>query len=81
LEDILGSKMPKLKVKGLRSDIQEEVIDLEQARYFSFDPGVTVVAEGQVVHSYEELEKVASLETNKNKDFLEVLYLPVITGG
>lgn len=75
------SKLPKLKVKGLGWDVSEEIRDFEQAKYFPFGHDVIIVAEGQVITSYDDLVQLVDQEDYKNKKFLEVMFLSIIVGG
>jgi len=75
------SQLPKLKIKLPLGSLSEDVCELEQAKYrLNFDDGVLLV-EGQTVHSYDELVKLATQDNYKNKEFLEVVLLQVIEGG
>lgn len=75
------TKLPKLKVKGLGWDISEEIRDFEQAKYLPFGHNVIIVVEGQVIESYEDLIQLAAQDRYKDKEFLEVMFLPIIVGG
>ena len=76
------TKLPKLKVQGFRSDVSEEIRDFEQARYFPFSgPGMVIVVEGEVVRDYEDIVQLVAQERYKDKEFLEVMFLPIIEGG
>jgi hypothetical protein len=74
--------LPKLKIKKQAwQSGEEEIQDFEQARKFPFDTDFVVVAEGQQINSYEDLLKMAGQEKFKNKEFLEVIFIPMIVGG
>lgn len=75
------TKLPKLKVKGLGWDVSEEIRDFEQAKYLPFGHNLIIVVEGQVIESYEDLVQLAAQDRYKNKEFLEVMFLPIIVGG
>ena len=76
------SKLPKLKVKYLFGDPSEDVWELEQAEYsFSYGGEVLVVVEGRVINSYEELVQLATRDSYKDKEFLEVEVVPFMGGG
>ena len=76
------TKLPKLKVQGFRSDVPEEIRDFEQAKYFPFSlDGLVIVVEGEVVRDYEGFAQLVAQERNKDKEFLEVIFLPIIEGG
>ena len=76
-------KLPKLKVKRPVGHPSEEIREFEQGRYFlfSYGDGVFVVVEGQVINSYEELIQLAAQDCYKDKEFLEVIIVPEISGG
>lgn len=75
------TKLPKLKVNGLGWDVSKEICDFEQAKYFPFGQDVVIVVEGQVIRSYEELVQLVDQDRNKDKAFLQVMFLPIIVGG
>ncbi len=72
---------PKLKVSGLGWDFDGEVLEFEQARLFPYGGGALIVAEGIVVGSYEDLEKIVGSASCKSEPFLEIVFLPIIYGG
>jgi len=76
------SKLPKLKVRRTWNPV-EETHDLEQARHLLFSRGVEmlVIAEGQVVSSYEELVQLAAQDAYKDKESLEVVMTPLWPAG
>jgi len=73
--------MPKLKIKSLlESQAKEDICELEEAQNrFEYGPESIVVAEGRIINSDEELIRLA--EQNQDKEFLEIMILPVIEGG
>lgn len=75
------TKLPKLKVNGLGWNVSKEICDFEQAKYFPFGQDVVIVVEGQVIRSYEELVQLVDQDRNKDKAFLQVMFLPIIVGG
>ena len=76
------TKLSKLKVKGFCSDVSEETRDFEQAKYFPFSLyGLVIVVEGEVVRDYEDFAQLVAQERCKDKEFLEVMFLPIIEGG
>lgn len=73
---------PKLKVMKPFGYPYEEVRNFEESRYFLFSYGAAaVVVEGQVINSYEELVRLASQDRYKDRELLEVLIVPPLTGG
>jgi len=77
------SKLPKLKVQSpFGSGNEGDICNLEQARHrFDYGSESVVLVDGQVVNSYEELTQVVTQERYKDKEFLEVVLLPLIAGG
>ena len=77
------SKLPKLKLKKPYGYPFEEIRDFEQAKDVLFSQGGEdiVVAEGQVIKSYEELVQLATQDSYEDKEFLEVWLLAVEIGG
>ena len=74
--------LPKLRVKNPYWDVAEEIRDFEQGKYLPFSAeSVSVVVEGQIVSSYEELLRLASEKPYRDKDFLEVTLIEVVVGG
>ena len=75
-------KRPQLKVEGLGWDDTGELCDFEQAKYFPYESlDLLIVAEGEMIRSYEDLLRIAEKEEMKEKKFLEVKFLPIIVGG
>lgn len=75
------SKLPKLKVKKEAWKNESEIQDFEQAKDFPFGAEIIIVVEGQQINSYEELLKLVQQDRFNNKRILEVIFLPMITGG
>ena len=75
-------KRPLLRVEGLGWDVGKETYDFEQARYFPYDSrDLVIVVEGKAVKSFEDIVELAEKDPYKNKSFLDVKFLEVITGG
>ena len=74
-------KFPKLKISGLGWESGGELRDLEDARYFAFTEDLIVTLEGQVVNSYDDIQRIAASEGMQDKDYLELTFLPFIAGG
>ena len=74
-------KLPKLKVDGLGWDVSKEICDFEQAKYFPYTEELVIVAEGHVIQSYEDLVRLIDEGRFKDKELLEVSFLPIIVGG
>ena len=75
------TELPKLKVTGLGWDVSEEIQDFKQDKHFHFGHDVIIVAEGEVIRSYDDLVQLVAQERYKDKKFLEVMFLPIIVGG
>ncbi len=76
------SKLPKLKIKIPVGYPNEDICDLEQARYrFNFNSGAVILVEGQTVKSYEELVQIASKDVYKDREFLQVDLLTELASG
>lgn len=74
------ARLPKIKIKLTSGDPNEYIYDLEQAsEYLDFEKGIFLV-EGQGVHSYDELVRIATQDKYKNKEFIVELLQP-IEGG
>ena len=72
--------MPKLLIKYF-GDPGEDICELEEAKYLlSFDARIIVV-DGQNINSYDELVKIVGQEKYRDEEFVEVVQVPVITGG
>jgi len=72
--------MPRLMIKYFGS-LSGEVSELEDAKYlFDLDESIIVI-EGQNVRSYEELVQIVSQERFKDKEFIEVMQIPLVQGG
>ena len=77
------SDLPKLKIRSLLgSEPKEDICDLEQAKQrLDYESETIVLVEGHMVNSHEKLVQVATQERYKDKEFLEVVLLPLIAGG
>jgi hypothetical protein len=75
------SELPKIKIKLPSSGAKEYICALEQAgEYLDFEQGVFVV-EGQGIHSYDELVRIATQDKYKGVEFIVVELLQPIVGG
>ncbi|MFC1928804.1 hypothetical protein ACFLWC_07195 [Chloroflexota bacterium] len=83
------TELPKLKIKKhFGQPVEEKICDLEEAQYFLLNylpsahgAGILVTVEGQLIHSYEELVRIANQDFYKDKEFLEVGIYPALGGG
>ena len=72
--------MPKLLIKFF-GDPGEEVCELEDAGYLIDFTDRIVVVDEQEVRSYEELVKMVNQEKYRDREIIEVVQIPAITGG
>jgi hypothetical protein len=79
--DLPMSKYPKLKVKKDAWKNTVEIQEFEKAKDFPFSVETIIVVEGQQITSYEDLLKLIEQDGIKRKRVLEVLFLPMISGG
>ena len=77
------SSLSKLKIKLPYVNASEEFCDLEQAKHrFNYGHEAFLIeVEGQLINSYEELLQLAKRDCYKDKEFLDVLLVPIIGGG
>jgi hypothetical protein len=54
--------------------------DLEHARNLNFS-GAIVLVDGRRVSSYDELVRLVSQNVYRNRETIEVVILPLVTGG
>ena len=72
--------MPKLLIKFF-GDPGEDLCELEDAKYLLDFADRVVVVDGQEIRSYNELVKIVSREQYRDREFVEVIQIPAITGG
>jgi hypothetical protein len=76
------SKLPKLKIKIPFGYPNEDICDLEQARYrFNFSSGTVILVEGQAVKSYEQLVQIATGDDYKDREYLEAVLITDLASG
>ena len=75
-------KLPKLKVKMFPEHCSAEVRDFEYAKDLSFSD-LLIIVEGQQITSYDELVQLATQDSYRGKESLEVIVLApgLIDGG
>ena len=72
----------KLKVQLPYGNQDDIICELAHAKSrLNFDSEIVVVAEGQVIRSFDELIKIANREDLKEKGFVEVKLFPLYSGG
>jgi hypothetical protein len=75
---ISGSPKLVIKLSGYKT---LDVCELEQARdHLNFKSGIILV-DGKRIRSYEELVQLITHENYAKKEFIEVVLLPLMTGG
>jgi hypothetical protein len=72
---------PKMRI--IRESIENpvEIWDFEQAENLPFGKQQIVVVEGNLVNSYNEFLKLFKNREYQNKEYLEILLLPLVFGG
>ena len=77
------AELPKLKIKIPFGYPNEDICDLEQARYrLNFIGGAVILVEGRAVQSYDELVEIVKKDKYKDREFLEVtLMSDLVSGG
>jgi len=78
---MVASKYPRLKVKKDAWNNTYEIQEFETAKDFPFGMETIIAVEGRQITSYDDLMKLIEQEPFKRKRVLEVLFLPMITGG
>ncbi len=68
----------KIKVVGVAGD---NICEVEQARYIFSLGGRIVMVEGEQVKSYDDLVRLVALDKYRNKEFIELVLVPVVMGG
>ena len=71
--------MPKLMLKPLGYS-NGTLCDLEQAKNLNYN-GAMVLIDGKRIHSYDELIQLATQDTYKNREFIDVVLLSTVEGG
>lgn len=72
--------MPKLIIKP-SGQMSDQIWDLEQARKHLNFKGKIILVDGRRVRSYDELVEVVTQERYADKEFLDVVIMPVMAGG
>ena len=78
------SNLPKLRIKLPFGNPDEEIVDLEQARYrFHFGGDmVMLMIDGQAPQTYEELVQMVSQDKYKDREFIDAeMLVDAATGG
>ena len=75
------SLLPKIKIKLPPGYPEEEALPFEEAKKrLDFERGMFLV-EGQRVHSYNELVRIASQDKYREQEYLEIIAVLFIAGG
>ena len=76
------SKLPKLRIESPIIGQPEEICDIGQAKdKLRFDSGILVVTDGQWVGSYDELVRLITQDSYRNKEVLDIKIVPIVGGG
>ena len=75
------AKSPKLKIKNTLHNVSEGVHELEKGRDLPFCEHILIVVEDYVINTYEELLDLAAQDNYKDKEFLDVKILDVLSDG
>ena len=77
------SELPKLRIKTWSCGYEyEEIRDFEEAgEFLNYNSDTMISVEGKLLSCYDELVRLASSESFRNKEFLEVVILPLMSGG
>lgn len=60
---------------------EEDAFELEKAKYYlNFERGLIQV-DGQRIHSYDELVRLATSDKYRGKEFIEVVVILFVSGG
>jgi hypothetical protein len=72
--------VPKLVIKPLGQS-SDQVWDVEQAKDRLSFKGKVILVDGRRVRSYDELVAVVTQERYADKEFIDVVIMPVMAGG
>jgi len=75
------ARLPKLRVKRDAWNNTEEIMEFEKARDFPYGAEIIIAVEGHQINSYDDLLKLVQNNKLKRKRMLEVLFIPMISGG
>jgi hypothetical protein len=56
------------------------VCEFEKAKSLNYN-GMVVLVDGTRVSSYDELVQLATQDIYKNREFIEVVLMPIVAGG
>ncbi len=59
----------------------EDICELKQAENLVNFKGGIIQIDGQRIRSYDELVRLASHDKYRNREYIEVVILPVVPGG
>ena len=58
-----------------------EISSIEQTRYIFFRGDNIVIVEGQVIDTFDDLVALCSQSPYKDREYLKMQLLPVVSGG
>jgi|GEM_PF-2739821 len=73
--------LPKLRVKKDAWKNTAEIVEFEKARDFPYGTETIIAVEGHRINSYDDLLKLIQGDKLKRKRILEVIFIPMISGG
>jgi len=73
--------LPKLRVKKDAWKNTAEIVEFEKARDFPYGTETIIAVEGHQINSYDDLLKLIQGDKLKRKRILEVIFIPMISGG
>lgn len=73
--------LPKLKIIKPTFALEEEVIEFDMAKDIIYNGEYYVFAEGELVRSFEDLQRIVAEDRNKDKKIITIRYLEVVGGG
>ena len=73
------SQLPKLKLKPY-GYFNGNVCEFEKAKNLNYS-GVIVLVDGKKVGSFDEFVQLATQDIYKNREFIEVVIMPIVAGG
>jgi hypothetical protein len=74
------ARLPKLLIKPM-GRTSDDVWELEQARDRLNFKGMIVLLDGKRVRSYDELASLVTQDNYADKDIIDIVLLPLVTGG
>ena len=77
----MTTKQPRLRIIKPTFTLEEQTIDFEKAKDITYNGEYYIFAEGELVRSFEELQRIAGDDRNKDKEIITLRFLEVVGGG